>query len=121
MTVTGPAITLQVRDDDKVLEPYRRSRLLRGHLQQPQKPRVLRPQPCQFSLNNCRDLSHDDTLSATDHTGHARQERAGANGGITQPDVQHAPRQEGTRSVGDPPAFCMQHSNMRLRFAQVRP
>lgn len=45
-----------------------RSRLLRGHLQQPQQPGVFRPQPFQLSLNNRHDLSHDDTLSATDHT-----------------------------------------------------
>ena len=35
----------------------RRSRLLRGHLQQPKQPGVLRPQPCQLSLNHRRDLS----------------------------------------------------------------
>ena len=35
--------------------------------EQPQKPGILRPQPCQLRLHHRRDLSHDDTLSASNH------------------------------------------------------
>ena len=35
--------------------------LLRGQLEQ---SGILRPQPCQLSLNRCRNLRHEDTLPA---------------------------------------------------------
>jgi Reverse transcriptase (RNA-dependent DNA polymerase) len=66
-----PATTRRQPAGRRLEEPglprTRGSRLLRSHLQQPQEPGVLRPQPRQLSLNRHRDLSHDDTLSATDH------------------------------------------------------
>ncbi|HUY47144.1 MAG TPA: sigma factor-like helix-turn-helix DNA-binding protein [Streptosporangiaceae bacterium] len=43
-----------------------RGGLLRGEPQQPQQPRVLRPQPRQLSRNRGRDLSHADKLSRHD-------------------------------------------------------
>ena len=41
----------------------RRSRLLRGHLQQAAQPDILRPQPRQLRLDHRREISHGHTLS----------------------------------------------------------
>jgi hypothetical protein len=41
-----------------------RGGLLRGELQQPQQPCILRPQPRQLSRDRCRDISHAHNLSA---------------------------------------------------------